>query len=90
MVWQTMKQSIRNGLDHEGVLPGPLKLQRKAATYYIKAKGYRASLQSRGLVYAYALAVSERECFGWHHRYSSYLWRLWCIASRTLPHVYFS
>lgn len=25
MVWQTMKQSIRNGLDHEGVLPGPLK-----------------------------------------------------------------
>jgi L-serine dehydratase len=24
MVWQTMKQSIRNGLDHEGVLPGPL------------------------------------------------------------------
>ena len=64
MVWQTMKQSIRNGLDHEGVLPGPLKLQRKAATYYIKAKGYRASLQSRGLVYAYALAVSEENASG--------------------------
>ena len=26
------------------VLPGPLKLQRKAATYYIKAKGYGAFL----------------------------------------------
>lgn len=64
MVWQTMKQSIRNGLNHEGVLPGPLKLQRKAATYYIKAKGYRASLQSRGLVYAYALAVSEENASG--------------------------
>lgn len=64
MVWQTMKQSIKNGLDHEGVLPGPLKLQRKAATYYIKAKGYRASLQSRGLVYAYALAVSEENASG--------------------------
>ena len=64
MVWQTMKQSIRNGLDHEGVLPGPLKLQRKAATYFIKAKGYRASLQSRGLVYAYALAVSEENASG--------------------------
>lgn len=63
-VWQTMKQSIRNGLDHEGVLPGPLKLQRKAATYYIKAKGYRASLQSRGLVYSYALAVSEENASG--------------------------
>ena len=59
-----MKQSIRNGLNHEGVLPGPLKLQRKAATYYIKAKGYRASLQSRGLVYAYALAVSEENASG--------------------------
>lgn len=64
MVWQTMKQSIRNGLDHEGVLPGPLKLTRKAATYYVKAKGYRASLQSRGLVYAYALAVSEENASG--------------------------
>lgn len=64
MVWQTMKQAIRRGLDHEGVLPGPLKLQRKAATYYIKAKGYRASLQSRGLVYSYALAVSEENASG--------------------------
>lgn len=64
MVWQTMKQSIRHGLDHEGVLPGPLRLPRKAATYYTKAKGYRASLQSRGLVYAYALAVSEENASG--------------------------
>ena len=63
-VWETMKQAVRNGLDHEGVLPGPLKLSRKAATYYIKAKGYRASLQSRGLVYAYALAVSEENASG--------------------------
>lgn len=46
------------------MLPGPLKLQRKAATYYIKAKGYRASLQSRGLVYSYALAVSEENASG--------------------------
>ena len=63
-VWQTMKDAIHRGLDHEGVLPGPLKLPRKAATYYTKAKGYRASLQSRGLVYAYALAVSEENASG--------------------------
>ena len=63
-VWDTMKQSIHNGLSHEGVLPGPLKLQRKAAVYHIKAKGYRASLQSRGLVYSYALAVSEENASG--------------------------
>ena len=38
----------------EGVLPGPLNLRRKASTYYIRASGYKASLQSRGLVFAYA------------------------------------
>nr|WP_294853784.1 L-serine ammonia-lyase [Prevotella sp.] len=63
-IWQTMKEAICRGLDHEGVLPGPLNLPRKAATYYTKAKGYRASLQSRGLVYAYALAVSEENASG--------------------------
>lgn len=63
-IWQTMKEAIRRGLDHEGVLPGPLNLPRKAATYCTKAKGYRASLQSRGLVYAYALAVSEENASG--------------------------
>ena len=63
-IWQSMKEAIRRGLDHEGVLPGPLNLPRKAATYYTKAKGYRASLQSRGLVYAYALAVSEENASG--------------------------
>lgn len=63
-VWDTMKQSIHNGLSHEGVLPGPLKLQRKAAVYHIKAKDYRASLQSRGLIYSYALAVSEENASG--------------------------
>ena len=34
-VWQTMKQAVERGLDTEGVLPGPLGLQRKATTYYV-------------------------------------------------------
>ena len=63
-VWDTMKQAIRRGLDNEGVLPGPLNLRRKASTYYIKASGYKSSLQSRGLVFAYALAVSEENAAG--------------------------
>lgn len=63
-VWHTMQQSVENGLDNEGVLPGPLNLRRKASTYYIKARGYKASLQSRGFVYAYALAVSEENASG--------------------------
>ena len=63
-VWRVMKESINRGLEHEGVLPGPLNLQRKATTYYIKANGYKPSLQSRGLVFAYALAVSEENASG--------------------------
>lgn len=63
-VWQTMQKAIERGLDHEGRLPGPLNLARKAPNYYIKARGYKHSLQSRGLVYAYALAVSEENASG--------------------------
>ena len=63
-VWKTMQESIHRGLEAEGVLPGPLNLRRKAATYYIKATGFKQSLQSRGLVFAYALAVSEENASG--------------------------
>ena len=63
-VWKAMRESIRRGLDAEGVLPGPLHLRRKASAYYIKASGYEASLQSRGLVFSYALAVSEENASG--------------------------
>ena len=63
-VWEVMKAAVERGLDNEGVLPGPLSLHRKAASYFIKAKGYKESLQSRGRVFAYALAVSEENASG--------------------------
>lgn len=63
-IWIAMQQSVERGIDHEGVLPGPLNLARKAPTYYVKATGYKKSLQTRGLVYAYALAVSEENASG--------------------------
>lgn len=63
-VWKAMQEEVERGLNHEGVLPGPLNLPRKAPTYYIKATGYKKSLQTRGLVYAYALAVSEENASG--------------------------
>ncbi len=63
-VWEAMKTSVENGIDHEGVLPGPLNLPRKAPIYYVKATGYKQTLQTRGLVYAYALAVSEENASG--------------------------
>ena len=63
-VWATMKASIKRGLEQEGVLPGPLNLRRKAATYFIRSSGFKQSLRSRGLVFAYALAVSEENASG--------------------------
>ena len=63
-VWQVMREAVERGLEHEGVLPGCLKLRRKAPDYYIKAMGYGTNLQSRGLVFAYALAVSEENASG--------------------------
>lgn len=63
-VWQVMRESIERGLDHEGVLPGELHLRRKAASYYIKVAGYKDNLRTRGLVFSYALAVSEENASG--------------------------
>lgn len=63
-VWQTMREAIERGLDCEGVLPGPLNLPRRAATYHVRASGYKSNLQSRGLVFSYALAVSEENASG--------------------------
>lgn len=83
-VWQVMQDSVERGLNHEGVLPGPLNLPRKAANYYIKASGYKPSLQSRGMVFAYALAVSEENASGGTIVTGSYLWCLWSITCSPL------
>lgn len=63
-IWRVMRESVERGLDREGVLPGPLGLRRKASTYYIRALGYKQNLQTRGLVFAYALAASEENASG--------------------------
>jgi len=63
-VWTTMIEAVERGLRTEGRLPGPLNLPRKAAQYNIKAMGYQHTLRSRGLVFSYALAVSEENASG--------------------------
>lgn len=63
-IWQVMQQAVKRGLENEGSLPGGLNLQRKAPSFFIKANGYKASLKSRSLVYAYALAVAEENAGG--------------------------
>lgn len=63
-VWTTMCETIRQGLNNDGVLPGGLKVARKAATYFVKSKSYSDSLSSRAKIYAYALATSEENASG--------------------------
>lgn len=63
-VWHTMQASVERGLEREGRLPGPLNLRRKANAYRVKAEGFRDNLRSRGLTFAYALAVSEENASG--------------------------
>ena len=63
-VWTVMKEAVERGIEAEGVLPGGLGVRRKAVSYYVHAAGYNSSLKSRGLVYAYALAVSEENAAG--------------------------
>ena len=63
-VWDTMKNAVERGLVTDGRLPGPLNLQRKARSYHLRAGGFKDNLRSRGLVFSYALAVSEENASG--------------------------
>lgn len=63
-VWEIMKETILLGLDNEGVLPGPIKLPRKASNYFMKAKNSKGAIQNQGMLFSYALAVSEENAAG--------------------------
>lgn len=63
-VWDVMQEAVKRGLETEGVIPGGLGIRRKASDYMIRARGYGNSIKSRGLVYAYALSVSEENACG--------------------------
>lgn len=63
-IWTVMCETIQRGLNNDGVLPGGLKVARKASTYWVKSKSYTDSLNSRAKIYAYALATSEENRLG--------------------------
>ena len=64
MIWETMCRTIDNGLCNDGVLPGGLKVARKASTYWLKAKEYDPTVSNRSRLYAYALATAEENASG--------------------------
>ena len=59
-----MKSAIDRGLDAEGVLPGGLNLPRKASSYYTRSLQMKGYLEKTGMIFAYALAVSEENAAG--------------------------
>ena len=63
-VWQQMQETVEKGLVTEGVLPGALKLARKASSYNIKAMQSVGSSRPMGMLFAAALAVSEENAGG--------------------------
>lgn len=63
-VWQQMKKSIHDGLEHESTLPGGLQLPRKASTMYSRVNALNTSLQHHYMPAVYAFAVSEENASG--------------------------
>jgi len=63
-VWRIMQAAISEGLAHEGLIQGGLKLQRKAASYYSKSKSLSGYAQISSRIFSYALAVSEQNASG--------------------------
>lgn len=57
--WQAMRAAIARGLAADGILPGGLRLQRRARMMQARARGLRAVTIS-----AYALAVMEENAAG--------------------------
>jgi len=62
--WIVMKDSIKRGIENEGILPGGLGLARKASSYFVKAKNFSGSLKEKTLIFSYALAVTEENASG--------------------------
>jgi len=62
--WAVMRAAVERGIEAEGVLPGGLKLPRKASSYFVRAQGFRGSLKRRSMLYAFALAVAEENAAG--------------------------
>lgn len=64
LVWKVMQEAVERGIEQEGALPGPLHIRRKAMSYHVRAFGQGDTFKTRGLVFAYSLAVSEENACG--------------------------
>ena len=68
-IWDVMQLSVRRGCEREGIMPGGLKVRRRAAELYRKLAGtpeasLRDPLTTMDWVNLYALAVNEENASG--------------------------
>jgi L-serine deaminase len=64
-IWQAMKDSIENGLNDQGLIPGKLKLSKVAKDLYnLAVKEENIIEQQRLFITSYAYAVSEQNASG--------------------------
>ncbi len=68
-IWKVMQACVRRGCESEGVLPGGLKVRRRAAELYQKLSGapeasLRDPLTTMDWINLYALAVNEENAAG--------------------------
>ncbi len=82
-IWKKMKESINNGLHKEGLLPGDLKVVRRAKILTKQKLKYEApEITENRLISAYAFAVNEENASG-----GMVVTAPTCGASGTLPAV---
>ncbi|MBQ9501457.1 MAG: L-serine ammonia-lyase, iron-sulfur-dependent, subunit alpha [Lentisphaeria bacterium] len=58
-IYDRMMKTLDEGLAKEGVLPGGLHLERKARSFFLKARALRKDIRRPGIIAAYAYAVCE-------------------------------
>ncbi len=67
-IWEVMNGSIERGLHTEGILPGGLKVKRRAASLYQQSSVFggklTADFQAMDMVSAFAIAVNEENACG--------------------------
>jgi L-serine dehydratase len=65
-IWEVMKECVQNGINTEGILPGGLKVHRRAYGLYRKLKNENNNdpMQAMDWVNLFALAVNEENAAG--------------------------
>jgi L-serine dehydratase len=65
-IWSVMQQCVERGFNAQGVLPGVLKVRRRAPKLYrtLTSEGARRALEVMDWVNAFALAVNEENAAG--------------------------